>query len=124
MKLLLASALAISLGLGWFAPTSVNETAASTTAAGIDEACPIADCDMTVECRPDGTCYVECEGQDGESCWAELECTPDGDCIVLDSSCDGIEDCIPWGACDPCEPAKEPAARAGCCPADESTACR
>jgi hypothetical protein len=120
MKFLIASVLASVLGLGWFG-YSMDASA---------DGCRATDCDVSVECLPDGTCRIECEGPDGASCWIELDCDAEGECSVIDSGgdcclpleeCPAVPACVsapapagssaPEGACD----AAAPASASACC---------
>lgn len=85
MKLLIASACASLLGIGWLA----FRAEAADDAHGAS-ACPKSaeECDVTVECLPDGTCRIECEQPDGSTCYAILACDEDGGCEVVESGGD------------------------------------
>ena len=111
MKCLLASALATLAGLGWLGIQTGSDPAAAD-----DSACRARDCDVSIECLPDGTCRIECEGPEGP-CWLVLDCDPDGECVVLDRGgvpCD-LEDCEALPACAASR-AKSAPACGGSCP--------
>ena len=82
MKVLLVSVLATVAGLGWFGGAPENAA----------DGCPLRGgaCDVEVECLPDGTCRIECDGPEGP-CWALLECDPLGGCEILDQGGPGCE---------------------------------
>ena len=91
MKILLASAIATTLGFGWFG-SRAEAPATEDSACPIEECLDSEDCDVTVECLPDGTCFVECSGPNGETCWAVLGCDAEGNCVLLDCGGDCPED--------------------------------
>ncbi len=102
MKVLIATALATTLGFGWLGRTA-TETAPPETTSSVDDCCDVKDCvdacvdscaddcDVTFECFPDGTCRIECTGPDGESCWAVFACDPVGGCELIDCGGDCCE---------------------------------
>ena len=119
MKCLMTGLLA--LGLGWFGYPAEELTSACSP----PDSCAVlsdcqagggdcdADCEVVdVECLPDGTCRIECEGPDGETCWAIVACDPDGGCQVLECGGDlGCEE----SAEDVALPACETPSRAAAC---------
>ncbi len=102
MKCLLASALATLAGLGWFGYQPEDSPEAACTNESI--CADMDDCDVTVECLPDGTCLIECDSPAG-SCWVVLDCNEDGECEVIDcggDACEGLgaPDCEMLQGCD------------------------
>ena len=82
-SLLLGALVALLVGCAGYEVREERAAVASPTAE---------ECEIAVDCLPDGTCRVTCSGPNGESCWAVLRCAPDGNCEVL--SCGG-DDCEP-----------------------------
>ena len=96
MKFLIASALATTLGLGWFG-TRTEAAAFCDPCCPAEECCTFdeceecEDCNVTVECGPDDTCLVECTAPNGDSCWAVYACDGLGGCELIESGGDCCE---------------------------------
>jgi len=110
MKLIIASLLAsAAAAVAGLAPTD-----SATTSEASCQPCPaiadcaiIEDCDATVECLPDGTCRVECENDDGESCWAIVRCDESGNCEIIESQGDCRRQCDSLAEASRVDPACE-----------------
>ena len=103
MKLLFLPLAAALSGVAWFT-APIRGASGPSGPSGIraaDDACkpcpPAAcpapeDCKVDVECTPEGTCLITCEGPGGKRCVIELACSGDGECEVV--RCAGA-DCPP-----------------------------
>lgn len=87
MKLLIAGLPLILVACG----STQFSLGRETRAAKSDECCA-SDCDVTVQCLPNGNCLISCTNEAGATCEVELSCAG-GQCTVVRS------DCPPTGCC-------------------------
>ena len=84
MKLLLLTISTAILGLG---AAHINDKLSA-------QPCDGQDCEIRVECTPQGTCLVTCICPDGTSCTREIECPDDRGCEQASATCKPA-DCKP-----------------------------